>query len=238
MFFTRLKKYLHFLRSIFRVNVGLFRGMWKLAKITQPTITFFGGSRLSQEDPHSIIVCQLAKMLAKKGFSIITGGGPGIMEAANLGAVEYVNSKGKKKEEVVTMGIGVARIGGANKYVQEYIRLPYFFIRKWLLVRNAVGFIVGPGGFGTLDELAEVLTLIQTYHKQKTPIVLIGTKYWKPFLDWVERSPLKSGLLTEKDAALLNITDDAEEAYKMITIACTAESVSGIDAKPMEKKKK
>ncbi len=238
MFFTRLKKYLHFLRSIFRVNVGLFRGMWKLAKISQPTITFFGGSRLSLEDPHSVVVCQLARMLAQKGFSIITGGGPGIMEAANLGAVEYANSKGKQKEKLVTMGIGVARIGGANKYVQEYIRLPYFFIRKWLLVRNAVGFVVGPGGFGTLDELAEVLTLIQTYHMPKTPIVLIGKKYWKPFLDWVEKSPLKSGLLTAKDAALLNITDDVDEAFKMITMACTAESVCGIEAKPVEKKKK
>lgn len=238
MIFARLKRYLSFLGSLFRVNVGLLRGMWKLTKMSQPIITFFGGSRLSQEDPHSEIICQIAKRLAQKGFSVITGGGPGIMEAANLGAVEYVNSKGKKeRKRIVTMGIGVARIGKANKYVQEYIRLPYFFIRKWLLVRNAVGFVVGPGGFGTLDELAEVLTLIQTHHMSRTPIVLIGVKYWKPFLDWIEESPLKNKLLEKKDAALLNLTDDADEAFRIITTTCTSESVTGISAKPTEKKK-
>ena len=188
--------YLHFLKSLFRINRGLLRGMWKLTKLPQPTITVFGGSRIPKEDPHSQIICKLAKKLAEKGYSIITGGGPGIMEAANLGAVEYANQKKKKESnKIVTMGIGVARLGKANKYVQEYIKLPYFFIRKWLLTHNAVGFVVGPGGFGTLDELAEILTLIQTHSMPKTPIVLIGIKYWKPFLNWIYDSALKNKLL-------------------------------------------
>jgi len=132
------------------------------------------------------------------------------------------------------MGIGVARLGGANKHVQEFFTLPYFFARKWLLVRNAAGFIVGPGGFGTLDELSEILTLIQTHNMPNTPIVLIGKEYWQPFLDWVYNSALKHHCITEEDAKLLNLTDDPDEACRIITSKCKEDSPIGIDAESKE----
>ncbi|MCK4265391.1 TIGR00730 family Rossman fold protein [Candidatus Babeliales bacterium] len=234
MFFKRVAMYLRFLRSMFRVNKGLLWGMWKLTKLPQPAITVFGGTKLPVSHPTAKIISALTKKLAHAGFSIITGGGPGIMEAANLGALEHANHK--KKPSFTTIGIGLTQLQTFNKYVQDNIIQPYFFTRKWLLVRYSVGFIVGPGGFGTLDELTEVLTLIQTHQMPKTPVVLINKSYWQPFLNWVHEHPLKEKLLSKKDAHILTIADTAEEAFEIIQKNCGDAPQCSIEAPPTEKK--
>lgn len=238
MLWQRIKTYVYFLRSMLRVNSGLLRGMWKLTRLPQPAITVFGGSRLPKEDIHSKKICTLAEKLAHAGFSIITGGGPGIMEAANLGAMTHVKENGKKKipSKLTTIGISLSKLQEANEYTQEYIIQPYFFTRKWLLVRYAVGFVVEPGGFGTLDELSEVLTLIQTHRMPKTPVILIGVEYWKPLLEWVHERALKNGLLEKKDADLLHVTDNVDEAFEIINTTCAGCKETGIAAKSTEKR--
>ncbi len=245
-FSKRLKYYGQFLKSLFRVNRGLLSGMWKLTKLKQPVITVFGGTRLQSDSIHSQRICELAKKLAGSGFSILTGGGPGIMEAANLGAFESKNHKKSAEEEkqhqirvdqreIISMGISLEKLAqDPNKYAGEIITLPYFFTRKWLLVRYAAGFVVGPGGFGTLDELAEVLTLIQTLHMPRTPVVLIGVDYWQPLIDWIHDRALRDQLLTAEDAAIIACTDDVEEAFALITSKCTGFEECALTAKPKE----
>ena len=234
MLAKRLKKYGHFLKSLWKINTKLLSGMWKLTKVPAPAVTVFGGARLSQDDKYAKLICALTKKLSENGYSIITGGGPGIMEAANLGAYENHKSHMHKKKKLYSVGIGVARVGKANEYIQENIVMPYFFIRKWLLTRSSCAFIVGPGGFGTLDELSEIVTLIQTHKMPKTPIILIGKKYWWPLLDWVYESGVKNNLIPEKDAKLLNVTDDIDLAYNLIKKSCKKESPTAISAESKE----
>lgn len=247
MLWKRIKLYLHFLKSMAKVNYGLLVGMWKLTALPQPTITIFGGTKLSPDSEHIKKIKKLTKLLVKDGFSILTGGGAGVMEAANLEAYEIANKKytqeqlhlAKNKDRnmnrrLISMGIGVENLQKNNTYLQKSIILPYFFTRKWLLVRYAVGFIVGPGGFGTLDELAEVITLIQTHKMPKTPLVLFGVEYWQPFVDWVYKRALRDNLLTEEDTKIIYITDSVEDAYNYITSMCIGFRECGISAKSVE----
>ncbi|HBS48482.1 TPA: TIGR00730 family Rossman fold protein [Candidatus Dependentiae bacterium] len=233
MIFKRIGMYLKFLRSLFHLNIGVLFGMWKLTKLPQPIITIFGGSRLPIDSHYAKIIYKISQKLAAEGYSILTGGGPGIMAAANLGATEYANGNGNHHKKTISMGIGVVRLESYNKYAQDFISQPYFFTRKWLLVRNSVGFIVGPGGFGTMDELSEVLTLLQTHHMQKTPVVIIGKEYWEPMIDWVKNKALKNDLITLKDVDLISITDDPDEAVQIIKNFClTSEATPGYCALP------
>ena len=244
-FTTRLKYYFEFLGSLWRVNWGLLTGMWKLTRLPQPTITVFGGTQLAADSEFADKICAITKKLAGAGFSILTGGGPGVMRAANLGAYETANTHGEphkhgengreQRRHMISMGIGLETLPqDPNKYTQDFIVTPYFFTRKWLLVRYAVGFVVGPGGFGTLDELSEVLTLIQTHHMPQTPVVLIGTEYWAPLLQWVNERALRDGLLTKEDAALIHVTDDVDEAFTFIKSQCLGHEECGITAPPTE----
>ncbi len=227
MFCRRLREYLHFLRGLWRTNILLLWGMWKLTELPHPAITIFGGSRVASDSDISKKTSQLTKNLAENGFSIITGGGPGIMEAANLGAMEYLKDcerDGVKCiNHVVSAGIGLLRLNQdkVNPYVQRYIAMNHFFTRKWLLVRYSVGFIVFPGGFGTLDELFEVVTLIQCNRMAKVPIILIDRLYWSPLMDWIETRALKEGLIGHGDAAIIRVTDDVIEAAEIIKRECT-----------------
>ncbi len=223
----RLKEYLRFLKSLFMVNCRLLRGMWKLTKLPQPTITVFGGARVPKDSIHSEQAFDIAKKLTIDGFSIITGGGPGIMEAANQGsfqaAKEYGLKKGKKGIRMTSVGISLSSFmrEGLNPYIQEKIVMKHFFSRKWLLVRYSVGFVIFPGGFGTLDELFEIVTLEQCYRMPKMPIVLMDKNYWQPILDWARSRALKEGLISEKDLGLIILTDDVDEAVKIIQKYCT-----------------
>ena len=153
-------------------------------------------------------------MLVEDDISVLTGGGPGIMEAASCGAVP---TKGTGR----SMGIGVKDLGeGKNPCVQEYFILNYFFARKWLLTHYSKAFVVFPGGFGTLDELAEILTLIQTKQLARAPIILIGKEYWAHFMIWVKGEALKHGTVVQEDINLFSVTDNLEEAFCIAKGAC------------------
>ncbi|MBS1988371.1 TIGR00730 family Rossman fold protein [Candidatus Dependentiae bacterium] len=223
----RIKEYSRFLKSLFKTNVRLLWGMWKLTKLPHPAITIFGGSRIALESEVALKAKDLSFKLVDAGFSIITGGGPGIMEAANFGAIEYLrecdlNSPMCRNRRIVSAGIGLIRLNKekANPYVQENIVMEHFFSRKWLLVRYSVGFVIFPGGFGTMDELFEIVTLVQTQRMKKLPIVLVDIDYWKPLVDWIDTRALKQGLITKEDVAILKFVDTVDEAFEYIKSAC------------------
>lgn len=220
--FRRLKYYLHFLKSLFGINLRLMWGMWKLTKLRQPAITVFGGARIKADSEHAQVAANLAKKLVAHGYSIITGGGPGIMEAANFGAMEYIKEckldNPKACNMVISAGIGLLQLNieKENTYIQEHIIMDYFFTRKWLLVRYSQGFVVFPGGFGTLDELFEVVTLRQTHKMQQVPIILIDRDFWKPIIEWRDQRALKDGLISEDDLSLFTVVDTVDEAFTLL----------------------
>lgn len=224
----RLKEYGRFLKSLFKTNVRLLWGMWKLTKLPQPAITVFGGSRVDFDSPIGIKAKQLALKLVSAGFSIITGGGPGIMEAANYGAIEYLRecdlSSPLCRNRIVSAGIGLIRLNmeKTNPYVQENIVMEHFFSRKWLLVRYSVGFVIFPGGFGTLDELFEIVTLVQTHRMKQMPIILIDSDYWKPLMEWIHQRALREKLITKEDLKIIVVTDSIDEACAMIVEQCSS----------------
>lgn len=223
----RLQEYFKFLKSLFRTNIKLLWGMWRLTKLPHPAITVFGGSRIPLDSLHAKQASELARILASHGFSIITGGGPGIMEAANLGAIEFLRSckitNGEQHCPVfVSAGISLIRLNKelANPYVQENIVLDHFFARKWLLVRYSVGFVIFPGGFGTLDELFEIVTLVQCNRMTKVPIILINKEYWAPLIDWIYSRALRNNLITPGDENIISVTDDIQDAAERIRRYC------------------
>jgi len=196
--------------GVLRVNWQVLYGMWRLTRIPRPFVTIFGGARIPQEDPYAQQAHKLAYRLVQHNISVLTGGGPGIMEAASCGAVA-VGKKG------MSLGIGVTELGeGKNPCVQEYFELDYFFARKWLLTRYSIAFVVFPGGFGTLDELGEILTLIHTNKLPKVPIVLIGSEYWYLFMKWLSHEALEHGTIVQSDLELFTMTDDIDYAFTII----------------------
>lgn len=221
--FERLRYYLKFLKSLFEINARLMWGMWRLTKLKQPAITVFGGSRIKHNSVHSHAAAHLAKKLVAHGYSIITGGGPGIMEAANYGAMEYVKecklADPSQCNVPVSAGIGLLQLNleHANIYTQETITMSHFFSRKWLLVRYSQGFVIFPGGFGTLDELFEIVTLRQTNKMQQAPIILINKDYWQPIIDWQYEKALKNGLISKDDCSIFTVLDSVDDAFDYIT---------------------
>jgi uncharacterized protein (TIGR00730 family) len=229
MKFRRLHYYYHFLHTLFSINSRLLWGMWRLTKLPQPAITVFGGARIAHESIHAEQAFELSKKLVAEGFSIITGGGPGIMEAANFGAVEYLKEcrldMNARCEPIVSAGVGLLHLNRdkSNPYVQDNIVMDYFFTRKWLLVRYAVGFVIFPGGFGTLDEFFEIITLRQTKHMQEAPIILMNSDYWQPMIQWAHEKALKNGLIDEQDIKLFHVLDSVDEAVEILKRDCRRE---------------
>lgn len=201
---------------LIRVFFQMIYGAWRISKLPQPIISIFGGSRLSLDNPYAIQAHDLANRFVGRDISVLTGGGPGIMQAANCGAVNR-NKLGTKR----SIGIGVRDLGEEkNKCVEEYFELDYFFARKWLLTRYSVGVVVFPGGFGTLDELSELLTLIQMKRIDRIPIVLIGVDYWDDFMAWVRKEAFKHGLIEKEHLELFTLTDSIDEAFDLMNAAC------------------
>jgi uncharacterized protein (TIGR00730 family) len=233
MLLRRLQEYFKFLKSLFRTVWRLLWGMWKLTRLPQPAITVFGGARIANDSPHAQLAIQLTKKLVAHGFSIITGGGPGIMEAANQGAVEYLKScdihdPSCEPHKLVSAGIGLLHLNKekVNPYVQDNIVMAHFFARKWLLVRYSVGFVVFPGGFGTVDELFEVLTLVQCNRMAKVPVILIDSIFWAPIFDWIDTRALASNLIGPEDKSLISVADTADEAFEIIRKYCSGANQS------------
>jgi uncharacterized protein (TIGR00730 family) len=195
---------------IFKVMSEFVEGMEKLAKIG-PCVTIFGSARTKPNHPYYITAEEIAFKLVQHGYGVITGGGPGIMEAGNKGA----NRAGGKS---VGLNIFLPFEQKGNDFIDadKLITFDYFFVRKVMFVKYSQGFIVMPGGFGTLDELSEALTLIQTKKIGRFPIVLVGKKFWQTWLKWVKDVLVEEGMISEGDLELFSIVDTPEDAVKVI----------------------
>ncbi len=195
---------------VFKVMAELVEGYEKLAKIG-PCVSIFGSARLKPENKYYKLAEEIAEKITKLGFGIITGGGPGIMEAGNKGAFQ---ANGKS----IGLNIELPFEQHFNPYINKAysIDFDYFFVRKVIFVKYSQGFVVMPGGFGTLDELTEAITLIQTNKIGRFPIVLVGSDYWKGLLDWFKNTLLIEGMISENDLNLYRVVDTADEAVAHI----------------------
>jgi uncharacterized protein (TIGR00730 family) len=213
-----VRRILHCIGLFFRLQAVVMQqvyGAWRVTSLPQPIITIFGGSHFDQTDVYAKQAHELARKFAAEGVSVLTGGGSGIMQAASCGAVASGKGKGR------VMGISVTDIQETpNPCVQEIVELNYFYARKWLLTRYAAGFVFFPGGFGTLDELGEVLTLMQTGKSKRVPIILIGKEFWNPLSQWLADEQLVHGLIAKESLELLHVTDDLEEAFCIVRDKC------------------
>lgn len=204
---------------VFRVMSEFVDGYEKMARIG-PCVSIFGSARLKEDNFYYKMAVDIAQKITEIGFGVITGGGPGIMEAGNRGA----NGHGKS----IGLNIELPFEQHFNPYVDKgyNINFDYFFVRKVMFVKYSQGFVVMPGGFGTLDELSEALTLIQTNKIGKFPIVLVGSEFWSGLLDWFKSTLLKEGLIAEKDLELFRVVDSAEDAVAHIKAFYDKYSVS------------
>jgi hypothetical protein len=196
--------------QIFKIMAEFVDGFEKLSKIG-PCVSIFGSARTKPEHPYYQLAEEIAYKLTKEGYGIITGGGPGIMEAANKGA----RTAGGKS---VGLNIELPFEQSANPYIDrdKLITFDYFFVRKLMFIKYAQGFVVLPGGFGTMDELFEALTLIQTKKIGKFPIVLVDKEYWQGLMDWVTKTFIKEGMIDKNDMNLFKVADSADEAVQHI----------------------
>lgn len=198
---------------MFRILSEFVDGFEKLNKIG-PAVSVFGSARTPSDDPYYKGAVECGKLLVKSGFSVITGGGPGIMEAANKGA----HKAGGKS---IGLNISLPMEQQANPYLSDDLSLDfrYFFVRKVMFVKYACGFIIFPGGFGTMDEFFESMTLIQTRKIDPFPVVCIGHDYWDGLVSWLKKTMLgKFGCISPKDLDLFSVTDSVEEAVKTVTL--------------------
>ena len=192
--------------AIFKIMAEFVEGYEKLSKIG-PSVSIFGSARTKPEDPYYILAEEIAFKLTQNGYGVITGGGPGIMEAGNKGA-----RRGKGTS--VGLNIELPFEQHDNPWIDndKNLEFDYFFVRKVMFVKYSQGFIVMPGGFGTLDELFEAITLIQTNKIGRFPIILVGSKFWEGLIDWIKKTLLEQGNISEKDLKLFRVVDTADEA--------------------------
>ncbi|HEY5472437.1 MAG TPA: TIGR00730 family Rossman fold protein [Candidatus Limnocylindrales bacterium] len=196
-----------------RILAEFVEGFDALAAVGK-AVTIFGSARLHEGDPYYAKARQLAGLLAKEGFAVITGGGPGIMEAANRGCHDAGGLS-------IGCNVELPHEQSVNAYVDLGVEFRYFFARKTMFVKYADGFAIFPGGFGTLDELFESLTLIQTGKIRHFPVVLVGKEYWAGLLDWIRQQAVGHGAVSAEDLDLIQVTDDMEEACAWLTTAST-----------------
>jgi uncharacterized protein (TIGR00730 family) len=207
--FTFIAHQASFSWEALRILSELVTGFEFLTNVIRP-VTIFGSARLQETDHYYQVAREFARRLAKVGYTVITGGGPGIMEAGNRGAVEGNGPS-------VGLNIQLPMEQRLNRYVKQGIGFHYFFTRKFMLDYSALAYVYFPAGFGTLDELFTVLTLIQTGKSDSTvPIILIGVEFWQPLADWIKGTIRARGLVGDKDLTFLHITDDLDEALSLI----------------------
>jgi uncharacterized protein (TIGR00730 family) len=202
----------HFLETdawrALRIMGEFVEGFDSLARLG-PAVSIFGSARVKQSDPSYKAAEKLAAMFAKRGITVITGGGPGIMEAANKGAAEAGGVS-------VGLGIELPHEQKLNDYVNLPLNFRYFFVRKTMFVKYAQGFVIFPGGYGTFDELFESLTLVQTGKIDHFPVILRGSDYWQPMLNWLEDPVAQEGMIAPADLRLFRLTDSNDEAVEII----------------------
>ena len=196
---------------VLRIMGEFVEGFDTLARVTDG-VTIFGSARTKTDDPMYAACVETGRQLAAAGFTVITGGGPGIMEAGN---------KGAQRGEGVSIGLNIELPfeQGANAYLDTSLHFRYFFVRKMMFVKYSIGFIVFPGGFGTLDELFEALTLIQTGKIKHFPVVMFGAKYWSGMLDWLKNTMAVERKIEPTDLELFTVTDDPAVAVAALVAA-------------------
>lgn len=189
---------------IFRIMAEFVEGFQEMADVGR-AITIFGSARTRPSDPYYIMARELGKRLGEEGYAVITGGGPGIMEAGNRGA---------KEAHAISVGVNIELPfeQSANPYITKLINFRYFFVRKVMFLKYAKGFVIFPGGYGTMDELFETLTLIQTRKIEPMPIVLMGKSYYTGLLEWIKQVMMTEKMISPDDMDIFLLTDDVEEA--------------------------
>ena len=193
---------------VFRIMGEFVEGFDELATLTRG-ISIFGSARSKPEDPDYAAALETAALLAKEGFAVITGGGPGVMEAANRGAFEAGGLS-------IGCNIELPFEQRPNAYQTRSLRFKYFFVRKMMFVKYSLGFIIFPGGFGTLDELFEALTLIQTKKIRNFPVILFGSEYWTGLLSWINDYMLPQGKVNANEVRLFRVTDSPAEVVEIV----------------------
>lgn len=193
---------------IFRIMAEFVDGIETLSSL-EPAVTIFGSARSKPGDKYYAMAEDMGKMLADEGFCVITGGGPGIMEAANKGAKEGGGQS-------VGLNIVLPFEQHLNPYANIHLNFRYFFVRKVMFVKYAMSYVIFPGGFGTLDELFEALTLIQTDKIKPFPVVLVGSEYWRGLLDWITETMAAEGMILPEDRAIFAVVDNPKDAVEII----------------------
>lgn len=199
---------------VLRIQAEFVEGFGALASLPR-AVTVFGSARTRPDNPQYALAQRIGGALAREGFAVITGGGPGTMEAANRGAKEAGGMS-------VGLGIELPFEQGINPYVDLGINFRYFFARKTMFVKYSQAFVCLPGGFGTLDELFEALTLVQTKKVTKFPVVLFGSAYWGGLVDWIQQTVVEAGNISGPDLRLLHVTDDVDDMVRVVHDAYAA----------------
>lgn len=194
---------------MFRIMSEFVGGFDAMSAVDVPAVTIYGSARTPVDHKYYLLAEEIAAGLARAGFGIITGGGPGIMEAANKGAAEAGGVS-------VGLNIDLPHEQDPNPYANFPLNFKYFFVRKVMFMKYSMGFICMPGGFGSLDELFEALTLIQTERIKPFPIVLVGSEFWTGLVDWIKDKLLGSGNISPDDLSLFRVIDDADEVVKFL----------------------
>lgn len=194
--------------KIFQIMAEFVEGFEKLARI-KPSVSIFGSARTPEDHPYYMLTEDIARRLSDAGFSVVSGGGPGVMEAANKGAFAG-------KSPSIGLNINLPHEQSANRYQNISLYFRHFFSRKVMFVKYAAAYVVLPGGFGTLDELAEILTLVQTAKTRRIPIILVHAPFWEGLVDWFKNRLLVEGMINEADLDLFKILDKPEEVVEAI----------------------
>ncbi len=194
--------------KIFQIMAEFVEGFQKLAAIS-PSVSIFGSARFKPDNPYYQLTENIARKLSDSGFAVVSGGGPGIMEAANKGAYPG-------KSASVGLNIVLPHEQTGNQFQDIGLNFRYFFARKVMFVKYASAYVVMPGGFGTLDEMAEILTLIQTSKSRRIPVILVGKDFWQGLFDWFENTMLKHGTINQADLDIFSIMDDPDEVVNAI----------------------
>jgi len=205
---------------VMRIQSEFVEGFGLLAELPA-AVSVFGSARTPRDHPDYAAAVALGTTLAKAGFAVITGGGPGVMEAVNRGASEAGGVS-------VGLGIELPFEQGLNDWVDLGVNFRYFFVRKTMFVKYAQAFVIMPGGFGTLDEMFEALTLVQTNKVTRFPVILYGTQYWQGLIDWIRNSMLAEGKVGEADLELLTVTDDIDEIVGRIVASAGTRSEQAV----------
>ncbi len=188
--------------KIFQIMSEFVEGFQQLADIS-PSVSIFGSARFKPDHPYYQVSEEISRLLSDSGFAVVSGGGPGVMEAANKGAFAG-------KSASVGLNIKLPHEQSGNPYQDISLNFKYFFARKVMFVKYASAYVVMPGGFGTLDEMAEILTLVQTGKSKRIPIILFGTSFWEGLLEWFEKTLVEVGTISATDMDLFQLTDDPQ----------------------------